>query len=301
MSSTQVVGDEGQELLNRYCLTYGLLEGSIAVSQVLQHIKLERKLTTELLSSEPHNRQEVFERCYHELYEKLPWLADTGKDPDTESWLPVLGRRGSHVYEVGSGSGKLARAIALHGFRVEATDISILRGGKRENGEGVFWSNTDGVHLSQFAKTASYDVVISDQVIEHLHPDDVVTHFLEAFKILKEGGKYVFRVPHCYTGPHDISKVFGMNKPCGMHLKEYTNRELLEIVRTVGFHSPKSLLPMPYTRFKQVRPVYVSRIALGYYEALEIGLHRLSYPRRQRVARKLPNGLRPRIFITCSK
>ncbi|RJP62045.1 MAG: class I SAM-dependent methyltransferase [Candidatus Auribacter fodinae] len=80
------------------------------------------------------------------------------------------------------------------------------------------------------------DVVFSDQLIEHLHPDDTQLHFQLVYKILKEGGAYVFRTPHKFMGPCDISRYFS-DKAEGFHLKEWTFMELAKVIKSVGFRS----------------------------------------------------------------
>ena len=76
---------------------------------------------------------------------------------------------------------------------------------------------------------------MSNQVIEHLHPEDLEAHLRGAYSILKGGGRYVFCTPHRYTGPHDVSRVFKTDEPKGMHLREYTYQELVEAVKRAGF------------------------------------------------------------------
>jgi SAM-dependent methyltransferase len=99
----------------------------------------------------------------------------------------------------------------------------------------ITWANTDGIHLGKFEYKNSYDFVISNVVIEHIHPDDLAHHFKGAYEILAKGGKYIFSTPHKFYGPTDISNVFGMEKPKGMHLKEYMVFELVRKLRKAGF------------------------------------------------------------------
>ena len=67
------------------------------------------------------------------------------------------------------------------------------------------WGETDGVHLDMFKLPESYDAVISNQVIEHLHRDDLAIHFRAAWRVLRPGGRYVFATPHCTQG-HPTSR-----------------------------------------------------------------------------------------------
>jgi len=89
--------------------------------------------------------------------------------------------------------------------------------------------------LDKYEELEYYDYIISNQVIEHLHPDDLYEHFNSAKAILKPGGKYIFNTPHRYTGPHDISRVFGCSYAVGMHLKEYTFNEIYKLLKKIGF------------------------------------------------------------------
>lgn len=40
-----------------------------------------------------------------------------------------------------------------------------------------------------------------DQVVEHLHPDDLASHFKGVAAILKTKGRYIFATPHSSVGP----------------------------------------------------------------------------------------------------
>ncbi|OOK80019.1 methyltransferase domain protein [Mycobacterium kansasii] len=93
------------------------------------------------------------------------------------------------------------------------------------------------MHLDAFEPPETYDIVVSDQVIEHIHPDDLDSHLRSVRTILKGGGKYIFNTPHRYTGPHDVSRVFKCGEAAGMHLKEYTCRELVDAAQRAGYRS----------------------------------------------------------------
>src|SRR5690606_20747310 len=67
----------------------------------------------------------------------------------------------------------------------------------------------------------SVDTAFSDQLIEHLHPDDAADHFRVVRQVLKPGGVYIFRTPHRLSGPHDVSRYFCEHAE-GFHLKEWT-------------------------------------------------------------------------------
>lgn len=233
------------KLLADYLACYGLRDGTVGIDEVRRHLDLERRLTQRMLATTADDRWSVFEQCYSTIYAELPWLVDVGSAIDDSRWARLIGPPPKRVYEVGSGHGDLARALAGRGYDVTATDISHARGGARETAPRLSWGLTDGIHLTRFAEPASVHAVISSQVIEHFHPDDVHEHFCGAFALLRPGGRYVFATPHAVTGPHDVSKVVGADRPFGMHLREYDVATLVEIARSAGFGRVRSVATVP--------------------------------------------------------
>jgi SAM-dependent methyltransferase len=232
----------GIELVTRYKRNYSIpAEEEITEQMILEHWELERKLTKNLLESNSQNRWEVFEQAYTTLYSKLEWQSSfvensTPTQEKYKTFLQVIGSPPKKIYEVGSGRGEMIAYLAKCGFECKATEITRERGAKYTvSSPNLSWGNSDGVNLDNFEQTESYDLVVSNQVIEHFHPDDLTTHFKSAYKILSQQGKYIFTTPHCHTGPHDISLVFGYDNPLGMHLKEYTYRELYDSLKITGY------------------------------------------------------------------
>lgn len=126
----------------------------------------------------------------------------------------------------------------------------------------------DGYHLDTIAEE-SLDLVFSDQIIEHFHPDDVVDHFRLVWRLLKPGGRYVFRTPHALTGPHDVSQYFSY-EPEGFHLKEWNFNEMQELLKQQGFSkfipfwNARGLhWPMPYPYFASCEAI-IGRIPKRY-------------------------------------
>ena len=265
----------GQELIELYRANYAIAQkAKLTEEMILQHWELEKHLTHELLESKPESRWEIFEKCYSTLYRELDWLnqlIDSDKkeeylDIKYAHWVELIGSIPKKVYEIGSGKGQLITYLAHQGYECRATEITRERGEKWVNIiPNLTWGNSDGIHFERFEPTNTYDVAISDQVVEHLHPEDLVDHFRGVLKILAPGGRYIFITPHVHTGPGDISRVFRCEKAMGMHLKEYTYRELAVKLKLAGFKSVRSKIPDSIKIERILGKVYKSNVAHAIY------------------------------------
>ena len=249
-----MIEQKGKELIDCYKRNYKInIETKITEEMIIAHWELEKNLTKELLESNSENRWETFERCYNTLYKEIWWLNQfTGSNSKIplsyryQNWINLVGSPPKKIYEVGSGKGEMISYLASLDFECKATEISHERGEKFCPKQfNLKWGISDGIHLQKFESPNSYDVVISNQVIEHLHPDDLCQHFKGVLSILSKGGKYIFITPHRYKGPSDISRVFKCDRAMGMHLKEYTYLELKELLKISGFKKIKAIFRIP--------------------------------------------------------
>jgi SAM-dependent methyltransferase len=249
----------GNELITRYKLNYSIsADVELTEEMILQHWDLEKELTRELWESTPENRWEIFERAYTRLYSEIDFLNQLVVDSIDRSekyktWAEAIGSKPKKIYEIGSGKGGLILYLSKCEFECKGTEITKERGeGQLDNYSSSYlsWGNSDGINLEQFEPSNYYDVVLSNQVIEHLHPDDLQTHFQSVYSILNENGRYIFSTPHCHTGPHDISSVFKYDKPIGMHLKEYTYKELIEPLTVAGFKNISYVMPFGINKLR---------------------------------------------------
>jgi SAM-dependent methyltransferase len=124
----------------------------------------------------------------------------------------------------------------------------------------------------------SVHVAYSNQLMEHLHPDDALEQLRNVYAALAPGGRYVCITPNRLTGPHDVSEHFD-EVATGFHLKEYTATELARIFKAAGF-SRISAFASYREQFFAV-PVFLLKIA----ESVVAVLPRSS---RRQVARRLP-------------
>ncbi len=252
-------GLSGSILVHRYRQNYGIPdETEITENMVVSHWKLEMQLARGLLETNEQDRWVAFERAYAKLYDECPWLNsavgqinETAPERRYRSWVRAIGPPPKDIYEIGSGTGTMIEYLASLGYRCKGIEITKQRGEVHVGDPvpGLSWGISDGVHLDRLESPSSYDVIISDQVIEHLHPDDLQTHLRGAFVILRCGGFYLLQTPHRFTGPHDISRVFDCSETRGLHLREYTYGELQRTAIQAGFSSVHYILPTRVIRY----------------------------------------------------
>jgi SAM-dependent methyltransferase len=293
----------GQQLINRYKNNYDIPAScEITEKAILEHWELEKSLREELLQTTTDNRWEVFESCYTKLYSELAWLNELTNDKTKESsdvsfghWVDLIGSPPKKIYEIGSGKGELISYLAGCGFECKATEITRERGSKwASTHPNLTWGISDGIHLDRFEPADFYDVAISNQVVEHMHPDDLLDHFRGVYTILKNGGVYIFSTPHASIGPSDISRVFQQNKPMGMHLKEYTYFETTNLLELAGFKKIYAPLRLP----KKIRKLFAihlnakpSTAYLTYLCALEKLISTLPTQTTRRKATKVSKAI----------
>lgn len=206
------------------------------------HYDVERELADRVRNAGSwEKRREVFATMYDELFTRVPdhpriaqKRAETAGREDRLRWnlaqlKPYL-REGLTFLEVGAGDCALSARIAAQARHVYAVDIS-------DQHQGTLPANvqvviTDGRRID--APSQSVDLAFSDQLMEHLHPEDAVEQLREIHRVLKPGGVYLCVTPNRVYGPSDISAFFD-DEPRGFHLKEYTLSELCALFARAGF------------------------------------------------------------------
>lgn len=210
--------------------------------------EIERALREELLASSPRTRADVTREVYDRLFDEVPWHKAHTTDEAAESayeeqWFqqygPLTGPADTLV-DLGCGRGSLIRrfAAAVHeciGIDASAAMIALAERNAPPNARFL-----TGDLLDPPLPPASVDFVVSRQVIEHLHPDDVPDHLRAVLRLLRPRGRFLIETPSRLTGPWDISRGFTPTAT-GFHLHEYTNCELGAMLRDAGFRHVRSV------------------------------------------------------------
>jgi SAM-dependent methyltransferase len=214
--------------------------------RIRYHYGVERELADRLRAADRRDRAMLYPLVYDELFRRVrdhPQLVQReeprGRQTQIERRLCALRRfltPGAVYLELGVGDALLASAIAPRVAKVYGVDVSreILRDARVP--PNVELLVTDGVSLPLPEGSAS--IAFSDQLIEHLHPDDVDEHFASVRRALVPGGHFVLLTPNRLSGPHDISRGFD-EVATGFHLREYTNAELRTLLYAAGFSNAR--------------------------------------------------------------
>jgi SAM-dependent methyltransferase len=134
--------------------------------------------------------------------------------------------------EIGPGDCSLSHEAAKFSKHVYAIDVSDEITKSLEHPENFSLILSDGCSIP--VPRNSVDVAYSNQLMEHLHPDDAFEQIENIYKALAPNGLYICITPNRLSGPHDISYEFD-EVATGFHLKEYTVSELRTVFADAGF------------------------------------------------------------------
>jgi 2-polyprenyl-3-methyl-5-hydroxy-6-metoxy-1,4-benzoquinol methylase len=217
---------------NKMDLRLKLPEGR-TYQQVKNHYLVEKSIADRLKAASREERKLIYSGMYDELFQKVPdhpRLTVRSSEQLTRSenknklkLIKKLLNPDTVFLEFAPGDCRFAFETAKYVRKVYGVDISDQIGEVDKLPENFNLIIYDGYQLDGI-EANSIDLIFSDQFIEHLHPDDTFLHFELAFSLLKPGGKYIFRTPHAFSGPYDVSMYFS-DIPQGFHLKEWTYSE----------------------------------------------------------------------------
>jgi ubiquinone/menaquinone biosynthesis C-methylase UbiE len=205
----------------------------------MAHYRLERALSDRLRQAPREARSRVYQEVYQELFAALPDHPQRLVRRDHSANIAARRRRLSQklqphsvFLEIGCGDAALVFAVApgvRTAYGLDVTDALIDFAAAPPNFAFV---RTAGIEIPLPAE--SVDFAYSNQLIEHLHPEDAPDRLKEVWRVLKPGGRYMCITPSRITGPHDISCFFDF-EATGLHLQEYDYGSLRALFCNAGF------------------------------------------------------------------
>jgi SAM-dependent methyltransferase len=212
--------------------------------QIREHYVVERELADRLRTAPRGERAALYGAVYDELFRRLPHhpqllaqgasLAERRRKSVEHQWRfarRFIPRDGVFL-EIGAGDCALSIRAAGIAQRVYAIDVSDELTRRVALPANVELRLTDGAAVP--APSGAVHVAFSNQLMEHLHPEDALEQLRDIQRTLVPGGVYLCITPNRLTGPHDISGHFD-EQATGLHLREYSARELRTLFREAGF------------------------------------------------------------------
>jgi SAM-dependent methyltransferase len=258
----------------------------ISEEKLVQGFELEREFHLRIVGEkDPTVREHLYYEQYERIYPlyKITGSSETGIDIQSKAELVNLFRnelRGKSILDVGCGNGQFLNSVDAnleHG-KLVGIDISPLILPEKRNNVTFMQGN-----VINFSLDDKFDVVFSDNVIEHIALPDLPVHLQSVKNALVQGGTLIIISPNRLFGPHDGTKIIDATytnqiEAVGSHLHETTYTELISILKEHGFSSFKTIIPLAgfSPSFKTIIPLagvshYFpnTRISLRFVQAIE--------------------------------
>jgi SAM-dependent methyltransferase len=160
--------------------------------------------------------------------------------------LDLLGRQAKRglspsFFEIGFGSGVLLKGVSEAGFPVAGIEVSATL--HAQACELLGPEHAKRLRLGEFlreqlpAADRRYSLVYWNDVFEHIPPDEIRDYLRQIHTMLVPGGQLVTITPNWHLRPWDVTRAFcpPRTESAGLHLKEYTLREVDRLLRECGF------------------------------------------------------------------
>jgi 2-polyprenyl-3-methyl-5-hydroxy-6-metoxy-1,4-benzoquinol methylase len=218
--------------------------------QRLRHYEVEKDYARRILQTPKRSleRRLLFERAYSDVIGNIieqynPGGGETNYHDTVaalvKSLSPPTSRGFKRVFDLGCGGGHLLVALAKDGYDVYGIDVSgpSIAEAKRELAPFFKSEHVQHADILDYEPPMKFDVVVMDNVIEHLVPDETPDILAKCYDMLNPKGLLIVLTPHALSGPHDVSKYFlpfGA-KAEGFHLKEFSFTEMNDAIKRAGF------------------------------------------------------------------
>ena len=213
------------------------------------HYHTERKLADRLRQATSAERGRLYSSLYNELFESIPDHEQLQTRDDAETTrretarqfgiLRNFIRKGDTYCEIGAGDCALAIEVAKHVRKCYAVEVSSAITENAKLPQNLTLVLSDGTSIP--VPEGTIDFAYSNQLMEHLHPEDARSQLLNIYRSLAPNGKYLCITPNRLSGPHDISRYFDTAATC-LHLREYSNQDLKAIFSKIGFKNFRVIL-----------------------------------------------------------
>ncbi len=214
--------------------------------QLREHYEIEKELADRLRNAPKEQRRYLYSELYNELFRRVPLHPQLAQKASPEQTKQAIAAQMQLLkrflfdnltfLEIGPGDCALSFEVCKRARQVFAVDVSEEITATLTPPQNFQLILSDGCSIPLPAN--SVDLAYSNQLMEHLHPDDAFEQLQNIYNVLSPGGRYLCVTPNRYLGPSDISKYFDQ-VATGFHLKEYSVGELSDLFKKAGFSEVK--------------------------------------------------------------
>lgn len=216
----------------------------------LHHYETEKQYARQILETPKgsEERRVLFQQAYSDVIGNIieqyqPGGGETNYTDTVvaivKSLLPSSRKRSAKIFDLGCGSGHLLIALVKDGYDVYGIDVSEASIEEAKLDLSPFDKSDRVRHgdILDYDPPAKFDVIVMDNVIEHLVPDETPDILAKCYEMLDHEGYLVVLTPHSFSGPHDVSKYFVPfgAKAEGFHLKEFSFTDMNQFLSNAGF------------------------------------------------------------------
>ena len=236
----------------------------------------------------PHMTASLFEQ-YETIYDKASIIPQQNDAAEIASFSELSLSRGIplKIMDIGCAEGKLSTALAKHGHKVTAADISssFLKAAESNAGrEGIkiktLHCDIEG-DISYISER--FDMIYFMDILEHLRSP--VFGLQNIRKLLKDNGELIINTPNIMTPAMFFSYLknagklidyYDLKNLNDLHLQTYDYRSLEKLLNFVGFKVYKfvpNFVPVPFlSRFSMFMPFlrFLSRRFLFFSQMLTV-------------------------------
>jgi len=259
----------------------------IPQEKLVKAFNIEKEFHDRILhEADPEKRAMLYAKVYrtvHVLYGNSSFVA--GAQNPKERVVKMFRRelQDKSILDLGCGDGAFLFCVHRLLRHRDLVGIDIARPVQPEVTMGLRFIKGS---IVDFRVDREFDVVFSDNVMEHLAPSDLSSHLRSVRKAVRDGGLFILLTPNRLFGPSDVTRIldysYSNRVPAqGTHLNESSYSELLPVLRHHGFGIVKTVCPLP--KLKQLIPIRMSPSIMTFIEShsfLLSLLHRIKWRSR---------------------
>ena len=236
--------------LNVFSLAIG-----ISPEKLVEAFEIEKTFHNRILAeSSAERRLKMYEEVYnavHAIYGKHNIGVDSKQNPK-DAIVRLFSKElvNKSVLDVGCGEGHFLQSIAKNLPHRQLVGIDVSRPNLSQTRPEIDFKLGNVI---SFDLGAQFDVVFSDQVVEHIAPLDLPAHLASVKAALRPGGVLIIMMPNRLFGPSDVTRILdctytNMLPAQGTHLNESTYTDLIPILQENGFTDFKTVCFIPKVR-----------------------------------------------------